>query len=404
MLKNAGFRAIIFSVNCFIAVMLALFIAFRLNFTNPWWAMIMVYLTSQPLSGTLRAKAVYRHARHLDRRHRHAGDHTQSRRRARTGGSRGHFVGRLCVYASVLDRTPRAYALAVAGFTAALVGFPTVLDPDSVFDIAISRMEEIALGTLSAALVHSLIFPRSVLSAFLAKQAALIADTRRWISDGLAQAPTPAIEREQRRIAADVTELATLAMAFPYDTAAQRPNREAMRALDERLVAMLPRLSGIEDRIAALRRYGSLPDEVAKLIAEISRWFAQQQIGIEAEDFRRAGAAILSATGPQSGWADLLIVSLVVRLDELIELLAALPRAFEIGAQSARRRQSSSSRHLRASGRKATAPRPRHCGALGADRSLCHDGRYRVLDRNRLAKRGRGGWLRCGRLFAVRGG
>ena len=136
-------------------------------------------------------------------------------------------------------------------------------------------MEEIALGTLSAALVHSLIFPRSVLSAFLAKQAALIADTRRWISDGLAQAPTPAIEREQRRIAADVTELATLAMAFPYDTAAQRPNREAMRALDERLVAMLPRLSGIEDRIAALRRYGSLPDEVAKLIAEISRWFAQ---------------------------------------------------------------------------------------------------------------------------------
>jgi uncharacterized membrane protein YccC len=319
MLKKGGFRAIIFSINCFIAVMLALFIAFRLNFTNPWWAMIMVYLTSQPLSGTLRAKAVYRLL--------------------------GTFIGgiamlviipnlvdapeltaaavilwvALCVYASVLDRTPRAYALAVAGFTAALVGFPTVLDPGSVFDIAIARMEEIALGTLSAALVHSLIFPRSVLSAFLAKQAALIADTRRWISDGLAQAPTPAIEREQRRIAADVTELATLAMAFPYDTAAQRPNREAMRALDERLVAMLPRLSGIEDRIAALRRYGSLPDEVAKLIAEISRWFAQQQIGIEAQDFRRAGAAILSATGPQSGWADLLTVSLIVRLDELID-------------------------------------------------------------------------------------
>jgi uncharacterized membrane protein YccC len=312
MLKKGGFRAIIFSINCFIAVMLALFIAFRLNFTNPWWAMIMVYLTSQPLSGTLRAKAVYRLL--------------------------GTFIGgiamlviipnlvdapeltaaavilwvALCVYASVLDRTPRAYALAVAGFTAALVGFPTVLDPGSVFDIAIARMEEIALGTLSAALVHSL---------FLAKQAALIADTRRWISDGLAQAPTPAIEREQRRIAADVTELATLAMAFPYDTAAQRPNREAMRALDERLVAMLPRLSGIEDRIAALRRYGSLPDEVAKLIAEISRWFAQKETGdrTEAEGFKRAGAAILSATGPQSGWAELLTVSLVVRLEELID-------------------------------------------------------------------------------------
>jgi uncharacterized membrane protein YccC len=321
MLKNVGFREIIFSVNCFIAVAIALFIAFRLNFTNPWWAMIMVYLTSQPVSGTLRAKAIYRMLGTL------------------LGGIAMLVIipnlvdapelaaaavilwVALCVYASVLDRTPRAYAFAVAGFTAALVGFPTVLDPGSVFDIAIARMEEIVLGTLSAALVHSLIFPRSVLSAFLAKQAALIADTRRWISDGLAQAPTPAIEREQRRIAVDVTELATLAMAFPYDTAAQRPNREAMRALDERLVVMLPRLSGIEDRIAALRRCGSLPDEVAKLIAEISRWFAQKETGdrTEAEGFKRAGAAILSATGPQSGWAELLTVSLVVRLEELID-------------------------------------------------------------------------------------
>jgi uncharacterized membrane protein YccC len=219
MLKKVGFREIIFSVNCFIAVMLALFIAFRLNFTNPWWAMIMVYLTSQPLSGTLRAKAVYRLLGTL------------------IGGIAMLVIipnlvdapeltaaavilwVAVCVYASVLDRTPRAYALAVAGFTAALVGFPTVLDPGSVFDIAIARMEEIALGTLSAALVQSLIFPRSVLSALLAQQKALIADTRRWISDGLAQAPTPATEREQRRIAAEVTELAILSMTLPYDTA-----------------------------------------------------------------------------------------------------------------------------------------------------------------------------------------
>jgi uncharacterized membrane protein YccC len=115
MLKKGGFRAIIFSINCFIAVMLALFIAFRLNFTNPWWAMIMVYLTSQPLSGTLRAKAVYRLLGTL------------------IGGIAMLVIipnlvdapeltaaavilwVALCVYVSVLDRTPRAYAFAVAG-------------------------------------------------------------------------------------------------------------------------------------------------------------------------------------------------------------------------------------------------------------------------------------------------
>ena len=109
-----------------------------------------------------------------------------------------------------------------------------------------------------------------------------------------------------RRIAADVTELAFLGLALPYDTATQRPNQKVVRALDERLVAMLPRLSGIEDRIAALRRYGMLPDKVAKLIADVSRWFAGKEAGdrMEVQGFQRAGADILSTTGPQSGWAD----------------------------------------------------------------------------------------------------
>ena len=58
MTKNFGFREVVFSVNCFIAVMLALWVAFRFELKNPWWAMVTVYLTSQPLlTGTLRAKA-----------------------------------------------------------------------------------------------------------------------------------------------------------------------------------------------------------------------------------------------------------------------------------------------------------------------------------------------------------
>ena len=58
--KGNGIRPIIFSVNCYIATILALFISFSLDLKTPAWAMITVYLTSQPLSGALRAKAVYR--------------------------------------------------------------------------------------------------------------------------------------------------------------------------------------------------------------------------------------------------------------------------------------------------------------------------------------------------------
>ena len=37
--KSFGFREVVFSFNCFIAAMLALWFAFRLDLRNPWWAM-----------------------------------------------------------------------------------------------------------------------------------------------------------------------------------------------------------------------------------------------------------------------------------------------------------------------------------------------------------------------------
>ena len=60
MISGIGIRPIIFSVNCYIATILTMFIAFSLDLKSPGWAMTTVYLTSQPLSGVLRAKAVYR--------------------------------------------------------------------------------------------------------------------------------------------------------------------------------------------------------------------------------------------------------------------------------------------------------------------------------------------------------
>ena len=59
-IRSMSIRPIIFSVNCYIATILTMFIAFSLDLKSPGWAMTTVYLTSQPLSGVLRAKAVYR--------------------------------------------------------------------------------------------------------------------------------------------------------------------------------------------------------------------------------------------------------------------------------------------------------------------------------------------------------
>src|SRR6516164_9499767 len=210
-------RPIIFSVNCYIATILTMFIAFSLDLKSPGWAMTTVYLTSQPLSGVLRAKAVYR--------------------------AIGTFIGgaamvaivpnlvnapelttlaiilwvALCVFVSLLDRTPRSYMFVLSGYTAALIGFPSVLAPGTVFDTAVSRVEEIILGVVCAAIVHSLIFPKSAFSAFEEKVRRSMAEARRWIADSLIHHATPQAERERRRIAADTSELYVLATSLRFE-------------------------------------------------------------------------------------------------------------------------------------------------------------------------------------------
>ena len=43
----------------------------------------------------------------------------------------------VCLYFSLLDRTPRSYMLMLGGYTAALIGFPAVGEPGAIFDTAV---------------------------------------------------------------------------------------------------------------------------------------------------------------------------------------------------------------------------------------------------------------------------
>src|SRR6201993_123468 len=321
MIRGFGVRPIIFSVNCYIAAILALFISFSLDLKSPAWAMVTVYLTSQPLSGALRAKAVYRVI--------------------------GTFVGgavmvavvpnlvnapelttlaimlwvALCVFVSLLDRTPRSYMFVLSGYTAALIGFPSVLAPGTVFDTAVSRVEEITLGVVCAALVHSLIFPKSVFSAFEQKLRSAMADTRRWLADGLPQQATPEAEMERRRIAADISELYLLGTSLRFDTSPHRPEITPIRAFDRKIVMLLPLVSAIEDRLALLRRVGPLDAKLSQAVAGIYAWLQVPAPGDRrrAAELKEACVTATPAVGPQSSWDDLVKVNLTVRLIELVD-------------------------------------------------------------------------------------
>ena len=169
--------ALLFSVNCFTASVMALGIGFWLDLSRPYWSVLTVYIVSQPLAGAVRSKAIFRVIGTL------------------LGAAFAVFtvpvlvnsppllslalaswLG-ICLFISLLDRTPRAYVVMLAGYTAALIAFPTVNNPAQIFDVAVSRVEEIVLGILCATITHSLFFPRPV--GFVLRQR-----LRSWLVDG----------------------------------------------------------------------------------------------------------------------------------------------------------------------------------------------------------------------------
>src|ERR1700748_1048017 len=302
MIRNIGLRPIVFSVNCYIATILTMFVAFSLDLKSPGWAMTTVYLTSQPLSGPMRAKALYR--------------------------AIGTFVGAaamvaiipnlvnapelttlaimlwvaLCVFVSLLDRTPRSYMFVLSGYTAALIGFPSVLAPGTVFDTAVSRVEEITLGVVCVTIVHSVFFPNSVFSAFERKLRGAMADTRRWLPDGLKSQASPEVEMERRRIGADISELYVLGTSLRFDTSAHRPDIGTIRAFDRKIVALLPLVSAIEDRLTLLRRTGPLDAKLSRAVEGVYTWVNAKVPGDQPSpaELKEACLAATPAVGPQS--------------------------------------------------------------------------------------------------------
>ena len=246
-------RWALFSANSFIAAMLAIYIAFRLGLQRPYWAMLTVYLTAQPLAGAVRSKAVFRLVGTV------------------LGASAAVvFVPVLvnepvllslaitawagfCLYVSLHDRKPRSYAFMLAGYTATTIAFSSVTSPDVVFETALARVEEIALGAGCATIVHSLLFPQDVSSALFKLVATSVANAGVWTADALSGCETDVGKLDRRRLASDVTELEMLSTHVAFDTAASRPRLWAIRTLQDRLAVVLPLLAAVADRWAALR-------------------------------------------------------------------------------------------------------------------------------------------------------
>ena len=316
----------IFSLKTFAAGMLSLYLGFALSVPRPYWALATVYICSNPLSGATRSKSAYRVL--------------------------GTFIGAsaavvmvpnlvgapqllvlalalwigLCLYLSLLDRSPRSYVFMLGGYTAALIGFPAVNDPGSIFDLAVARVEAITLGVVCASLVSGLVFPRSVGVIVAARAERWLADAARFGRDALAARP---VEADLARLAGDVAELDALSIHAAFDGSRHTGEVATLATLRVRMLMAIPVLSSIADRLAALRD-GPLPPDVEAIVGRLSGWIgpggapddaverlaATQEADALRTEVEKAERRLSSA----STWREMLLASLLVRLREFLDI------------------------------------------------------------------------------------
>lgn len=317
-----GWRDWAFSIKTFGAAMLALFLALWIDLPKPYWALGTVYITSQVLAGATRSKAVYR-----------------------VGGTvLGAVVTvilvpnlvdapellvlaialwvALCLYVSLLDRTPRSYLMMLGGYTAALIGFPSVGEPGAIFDTAVARAQEITLGILCASLVSSVVLPQSVVPAIAGRLDLWLGDARAWVRDVLGRAgPAEDTQAKRLRLASDAIAFDALATPLRYDMTGAERSAEAMAMLRQHMLMFLPIVSAVADRIETLERAGALPPRLRGLLDEMAAWI---EAGItdpaEAARLRAAAGSLAPALGARPTWNDLVMASLLGRLVDFIDL------------------------------------------------------------------------------------
>jgi uncharacterized membrane protein YccC len=254
--------AFVYSLKTALAAFAALGIALAVGLPVPYWAMTTVYITSNPLSGATRSKSIYRvMGTTLGAAVAVAMVPALVEWPPLLSIGLSLWVG-FCLVISLLDRSPRSYVMLLAGYTAAIIGFSSVDQPEAIFDVGAARVTEITLGIVCVTVSHSLIWPLSVAQRLGPKLHQWLADAEQWLRDAMVAHPDALQDR--RQLAVNALDCIILAGHVPYDTSHWREANRTLQAMLYRMLLLLPLLSGIVDRRRALGEDPEL-DEACRL-------------------------------------------------------------------------------------------------------------------------------------------
>ena len=253
-----GLREWVFSAKTFASAMIALYIALCMGLDRPYWAMMTVYIVAQPLTGAMRSKSVYRFAgTALGAVAAIALVPNLVTAPSLLTAALALWVG-LCIYFALLDRTPRSYVFLLAGFTAAIIGFPCVDTPETIFATAISRASRKPRWRSPArrSSAPSCFPARSARRCWPASTTGSASARSLCLAVLAGQPDDEALGTARRSLAADAVEIRMLTSHLAFDTSNLQAATRPIEVLERRILLLLPVLSAIGDRLAALRAVG----------------------------------------------------------------------------------------------------------------------------------------------------
>lgn len=257
LIQQITWRHVLFSLKTFIAAMLALYIAFRLNLSRPAWSITTVYVISQPFAGMVLAKSLYRILGTL------TGAIVSLLLVALFSNSHELFCVTLALWigagtfvAIYLRDAPQAYAGMLAGYSAAIIGLPAALAPETAFNFAVERCLEIIIGIACGAVVHHLVLPERAGAALNKMVQASLPDMGRWAIDSLRVQPDgEKTLNDHRKIIATMVSLDSMRVFAMFDTPAMNPIDTAIRQFEGKMLSLLALLVSLYDRVALLTRH-----------------------------------------------------------------------------------------------------------------------------------------------------
>lgn len=277
--------AVLFSAKTCLAAFLAFYLALELNLDKPAWSLTTVYVASQLYSASTVSKSVFRFFGTV------LGGLFTLLIYPATVQSPMLFSlcislwVAICLYLSLHDRTPKSYVFMLAGYSAAIMGFPDVTSPGAITYTVISRIEEITVAIVCSSLVHRLIFPVSMRHLLEQSVGLWYQNARKLCSELMTAMPAAkSLEREDIlvQMANYPLNVETLITHCVYEGDAARRLVRLVSVQYQHLSYLIPTLTAIESRLNLLAQQQiRFPDYVATAFQQFLQWLngdAQQPV------------------------------------------------------------------------------------------------------------------------------